>query len=123
MDTHGEKTGEMDRSMLMHDSADLTGLGSSAAVPLALVRIAGENSIPVWRAIYSRTQGDAKLANLIACSIPPVCYFNAGVDTPCPWVTGLHKITQIEPHKCKEEDNYYTLNIGNNDTFHHNSHI
>ncbi len=29
------------------DSADLTGLGLSAAVPLAFVRIAGENSIPV----------------------------------------------------------------------------
>lgn len=29
------------------DSADLTGLGLCAAVPLAFVRIAGENSIPV----------------------------------------------------------------------------
>lgn len=35
------------------DSADLTGLGLSAAVPLALVRIAGENSIPVRAAIFS----------------------------------------------------------------------
>lgn len=30
-----------------HVTADLTGLGSSAAVPLALARLAGENSIPV----------------------------------------------------------------------------
>lgn len=29
------------------DAADLTGLGLSAAVPLAFVHIAGENSIPV----------------------------------------------------------------------------
>lgn len=72
------------------DSADLTGLGLSAAVPLAFIRIAGENSIPVWEAIYSPTQGDMKIVNLITCSVPPVCYFNASTVILCSWVTDLH---------------------------------
>lgn len=47
MDTHREKRQERGTEARSCDSADLTGLGSSAAVPLALVGIAGENSIPV----------------------------------------------------------------------------
>lgn len=46
-----EKTGERERDRQTEacpcDSADLTGLGFSAAVPPAFVLIAGENSIPV----------------------------------------------------------------------------
>lgn len=54
------------------DSADLTGLGLSAAVPPALVRIAGENSIPVRAAIFSRkTHGGGKLVNLTTVLAPP----------------------------------------------------
>lgn len=47
MDTHRKKRQGRGTEACSCDSADLTGLGSSAAVPLALVRIAGENSIPV----------------------------------------------------------------------------
>lgn len=85
------------------DSADLTGLGLSAAVPLAFVRIAGENSIPVWEAIYSPTQGEVKLVNLITCSVPPVCYFNAGTVTLCPWVTNLHWVTAKQERQKKKQ--------------------
>lgn len=84
------------------DSADLTGLGLSAAVPPALVRIAGENSIPVRAAIFSRkTHGGGKLVNLTTVLAPPppspVCYFDAGTVTlrgwECQnlcWVTTTH---------------------------------
>lgn len=70
------------------DSADLTGLGLSAAVPPALVRLAGENSIPVRAAIFSREpHGGRKLMNLrrsvLEHNPPPKFAILTLVQLPC----------------------------------------
>lgn len=102
-----EETGERQTGPWPCDSADLTGLGLSAAVPLAFVRIAGENSIPVRAAIFSPNPGRSETSESHNTLRSPLFAILMPVQLPC--VPGTRKPalghSEKEKKKKKEGEN------------------